>query len=84
MLPSLEIQRASAKILFYYNCDDVSMEEGRISKGEQPIIKGYESPGVDESLKYQLLGPSLIKAGQDSVDQRKVRGKRLLVFSQLD
>jgi DNA polymerase kappa len=51
------------------------MEEERISKGDQPIIKGYESPDVDESLKYQLLGPSLIKAGQDSVDQRKVREK---------
>jgi DNA polymerase kappa len=25
------------------------------------------------SLKYQLLGPSLTKAGQDSVDQQKVR-----------
>lgn len=26
-----------------------------------------------ESLKYQLLGPSLTKAGQDAVDQQKVR-----------
>lgn len=26
-----------------------------------------------DSLKYHLLGPSLTKAGQDSVDQRKVR-----------
>jgi DNA polymerase kappa len=25
------------------------------------------------TLKYQLLGPSLTKAGQDSVDQQKVR-----------
>ena len=25
-----------------------------------------------ETLKYQLLGPSLTKAGQDSVDQQKV------------
>lgn len=24
------------------------------------------------SLKYSLLGPSLLKAGQDAVDQRKV------------
>lgn len=41
-----------------------------------------EKPGSDqapesnkdsETLKYQLLGPSLTKAGQDSVDQRKVR-----------
>ena len=27
----------------------------------------------DDTLKYQLLGPSLTKAGQDAVDQRKVR-----------
>lgn len=27
-----------------------------------------------ETLKYHLLGPSLTKAGQDSVDQQKVRG----------
>lgn len=26
-----------------------------------------------ETLKYQLLGPSLTKAGQDAVDQEKVR-----------
>lgn len=26
-----------------------------------------------ETLKYQLLGPSLTKAGQDAVDQQKVR-----------
>jgi DNA polymerase kappa len=33
-------------------------------------------PKDEESLKYHLLGPSLTKAGQDSVDQRKVsRGK---------
>lgn len=25
-----------------------------------------------ETLKYHLLGPSLTKAGQDAVDQRKV------------
>ncbi|PYH91210.1 DNA-directed polymerase kappa [Aspergillus ellipticus CBS 707.79] len=27
---------------------------------------------IDETLKYSLLGPSLTKAGQDAVDQRKV------------
>ena len=26
-----------------------------------------------ETLKYSLLGPSLTKAGQDTVDQKKVR-----------
>ncbi|KAL3446717.1 hypothetical protein BJX65DRAFT_278404 [Aspergillus insuetus] len=31
-----------------------------------------EGPKDEESLKYHLLGPSLTKAGQDSVDQRKV------------
>jgi DNA polymerase kappa len=31
-----------------------------------------EGPQDEESLKYHLLGPSLTKAGQDSVDQRKV------------
>lgn len=29
-------------------------------------------PKEHGSLKYQLLGPSLTKAGQDEVDQRKV------------
>lgn len=28
-----------------------------------------------ETLKYQLLGPSLTKAGQDAVDQQKVPTK---------
>lgn len=31
---------------------------------------------VYETLKYQLLGPSLTKAGQDAVDQQKVRAAR--------
>lgn len=29
--------------------------------------------GFDETLKYHLLGPSLTKAGQEKVDQQKVR-----------
>lgn len=29
-----------------------------------------------DTLKYQLLGPSLTKAGQDDVDQRKVSRAR--------
>ena len=32
-----------------------------------------ENPDQHDSLKYHLLGPSLTKAGQDSVDQQKVR-----------
>lgn len=30
-----------------------------------------------DTLKYHLLGPSLTKAGQDSVDQQKVRLKHV-------
>ena len=30
-------------------------------------------PTQHTTLKYSLLGPSLLKAGQDSVDQSKVR-----------
>ena len=29
-----------------------------------------------DTLKYQLLGPSLTKAGQDAVDQQKVSNER--------
>lgn len=37
---------------------------------EKPdVLKGEED---FETLKYQLLGPSLTKAGQDAVDQQKV------------
>lgn len=31
-----------------------------------------EKVGEHDTLKYHLLGPSLTKAGQDSVDQQKV------------
>ncbi|RDW87115.1 Y-family DNA polymerase [Aspergillus mulundensis] len=48
------------------------MEEGRELRGDVPVDDDKKSPGVDETLKYQLLGPSLTKAGQDSVDQQKV------------
>ena len=36
--------------------------------------KRQDSPADAEhdTLKYHLLGPSLLKAGQDSVDQKKV------------
>ncbi|KAL4919057.1 hypothetical protein BDW62DRAFT_179830 [Aspergillus aurantiobrunneus] len=53
--------------------DDDSMEGERGPKGEVPKdnLDGKRSNG-DETLKYHLLGPSLTKAGQDSVDQQKV------------
>jgi len=41
------------------------------------IIVATENPKAAEhdTLKYHLLGPSLTKAGQDSVDQQKVPRK---------
>ncbi|KAL2826532.1 hypothetical protein BJY01DRAFT_255981 [Aspergillus pseudoustus] len=52
------------------------MEEGREPQVEAPPDNPPplpdEDPKGEESLKYHLLGPSLTKAGQDSVDQRKV------------
>lgn len=53
-------------------------EDGFIDEFESRISDD-ETPGtvaeVDDlkTLKYQLLGPSLTKAGQDAVDQSKVR-----------
>ncbi|KAL2816262.1 hypothetical protein BJX63DRAFT_430267 [Aspergillus granulosus] len=52
------------------------MEEAREPQAEAPTENtpslSNEGPKGEESLKYHLLGPSLTKAGQDSVDQRKV------------
>ncbi|OQE35152.1 hypothetical protein PENCOP_c014G01422 [Penicillium coprophilum] len=45
------------------------------SSGDKPTNNPHPEQAPDESfgtLKYQLLGPSLTKAGQDSVDQQKV------------
>ncbi|PLB51618.1 IMS-domain-containing protein [Aspergillus steynii IBT 23096] len=42
---------------------------------ETPLDSGESAPKPEddyETLKYSLLGPSLTKAGQDAVDQRKV------------
>lgn len=46
------------------------------SSGEKPASDPQPESAPDGdfgTLKYQLLGPSLTKAGQDSVDQQKVR-----------
>ena len=39
----------------------------------KPAPKLSETIDEHDSLKYHLLGPSLTKAGQGSVDQQKVR-----------
>lgn len=46
--------------------DSVEKEKGNEKEEEHLEIT------EDETLKYHLLGPSLTKAGQDAVDQRKV------------
>ncbi|KAJ9237763.1 hypothetical protein DTO166G5_3326 [Paecilomyces variotii] len=37
-----------------------------------PAVDAPDTDGTHDTLKYHLLGPSLTKAGQDTVDQRKV------------
>lgn len=39
---------------------------------EEPTDEALQASQEHKSLKYSLLGPSLLKAGQDAVDQRKV------------
>lgn len=46
-----------------------------VSSGDKPENDQNDDAALDgdlETLKYRLLGPSLTKAGQDSVDQQKV------------
>lgn len=62
---------------------EVSYSHGKMSTNSEPKAKGgvqtngedkaTEGSEQDDTLKYQLLGPSLTKAGQDKVDQQKVR-----------
>jgi hypothetical protein len=41
--------------------------------GRENVPNTTKETGEHDSLKYHLLGPSLTKAGQDSVDQQKVQ-----------
>ncbi|WEW59617.1 DNA polymerase IV [Emydomyces testavorans] len=50
---------------------------GALEKGHPPTADTPQQPEAeinesDETLKYHLLGPSLTKAGQETVDQQKV------------
>lgn len=53
------------------------------SKSEEHVKESLSAPtdagSGHDTLKYQLLGPSLTKAGQDTVDQQKVRTFNVLV-----
>lgn len=44
--------------------------------GESAQASEPSKPDDSRTLKYHLLGPSLTKAGQDKVDQSKVRIQR--------
>lgn len=77
MLPSLEIDQFAGTPIhssWILTCSDDSMEAEREEKGKAPKdnANGNKLPDGDETLKYHLLGPSLTKAGQDSVDQQRV------------
>lgn len=50
--------------------DDTEAQDSRAASQPQPQQQPVASQHA--TLKYSLLGPSLTKAGQDSVDQRKV------------
>ncbi|KAF3480586.1 uncharacterized protein GIQ15_05933 [Arthroderma uncinatum] len=52
------------------NTEPAAKENAHDTAGEDHDARGSRS-GHD-TLKYQLLGPSLTKAGQDTVDQQKV------------
>lgn len=48
-------------------------EAGEVDDAKVAEVLGVAQDGDEfKTLKYQLLGPSLTKAGQDSVDQNKV------------
>lgn len=50
-----------------------------LAEQENQYVAGVSAQVTEhDTLKYHLLGPSLTKAGQDSVDQQKVRFKKSL------
>jgi hypothetical protein len=52
--------------------DDDATSKPRTSPNMAAPTEDRDSPDELKSLKHQLLGPSLTKAGQDTVDQQKV------------
>jgi len=57
--------------------DPVTQEPGVAAQA----VDAPDTDGTHDTLKYHLLGPSLTKAGQDTVDQRKVSGDFALLSS---
>lgn len=53
--------------------DDILNDEGKVDDAKVADVLGIAQDDDEfKTLKYHLLGPSLTKAGQDSVDQNKV------------
>lgn len=52
---------------------EATMEENIDSKDK------VERPDMQETLRHRLMGPSLTKAGQDTVDQSKVCSQAIRV-----
>ena len=52
---------------------DMKSDEPLAAKDIQHVTAAIAEVAEHDTLKYHLLGPSLTKAGQDSVDQQKVR-----------
>lgn len=59
----------------------MAMDGEQQSTEKGPAVADVGKPEDDKhnTLKYHLLGPSLTKAGQDSVDQQKV-GPSIVLF----
>lgn len=51
--------------------DDTHAEAGEPATSSIAVAT-VKAAGEHETLKYHLLGPSLTKSGQDTVDQQKV------------
>lgn len=54
--------------------DAAEHDETQRSDAAEDIHEQASEEDKWKTLKYHLLGPSLTKAGQDKVDQSKVRG----------
>ena len=79
--PDAQTSLPSDGISLNARAEDAStdMDTNTRERHSHPDTKGDNSVAISEheSLKYHLLGPSLTKAGQDSVDQQKVPDESL-------
>lgn len=51
----------------------MTLAEASVPSKDPDDLASKDADGDHDTLKYSLLGPSLTKAGQDAVDQKKVR-----------